>query len=100
LLEETPLLKKLHLGSNLDLIIEIASEMKVVTLKQGYDLPLNKSGMYLLVDGQAVVTRDCMNTEQQQYINYINQHQGHLDYDLKKDKVTSSVKVREDEQSP
>ncbi len=51
LLEETPLLKKLHLGANLDLILEIASEMKVVTLKQGYDLPLNKSGMYLLVDG-------------------------------------------------
>jgi len=35
-----------------------------------------------------------MNTEQQHYINYINQHQGHCDYDLKKDKVT---RIREDE---
>jgi len=46
--------------------------MKVVTLKPGNSLPLNKKGMFLLVDGQACVTRDEMSDDQQQYINYIN----------------------------
>jgi len=45
------------------MVQKYAGFMKVVTLEPGNNLPLNKQGMYILVEGKAFVTRDDMSPD-------------------------------------
>lgn len=72
------------------MVQKYAGFMKVVTLEPGNNLPLNKQGMYILVEGKAFVTRDDMSPDQQKYLDYISQHQSYFDYNFNEVKSPKS----------